>query len=136
MCGAGRGLPFVLGDTLALEAACEGRRRRVRTAAPARPRPRDAAGRRSAADSSPARRVEKYQASEGRGRGEGRKSTDGGAARTKMRPPRRPSSLQGAQPGAPPQPGLVYREQAEPTGSAAAPGTPVTGPSSIYPGRN
>lgn len=99
--GRRRGLPFVLGGALALEAACEGRRRRVRTAAPARPRPRDAAGRRSAADSSPARRVEKYQASEGRGRGEGRKSTDGGAARTKMRPPRRPSSRPGAEPGAP-----------------------------------
>lgn len=71
--------------------------------APARPPPvpRDAAERRSAADSSPARRVEKYQASEGRGRGEGRKSTDGGAARTKMRPPRRPSSRPGAEPGPP-----------------------------------
>lgn len=53
---------------------------------PARPRPRDAAGRRSAADSSPARRVEKYQASEGRGRGEGRKSTGEGDRENKDAP--------------------------------------------------
>lgn len=58
----------------------------VRTAAPARLRPRDVAGRCSAADSSPARRVEKYQASEGRGRGEGRKSTDEGGRENKDAP--------------------------------------------------
>lgn len=81
--------------------ACEGRGG-VRTAAPARPRPRDAAGRRSAADSSPARRVEKYQASEGRGRGEGRKSTDEGDRENKDAPAAAaPSSHLGAEPGVP-----------------------------------
>lgn len=131
MQGALRGLPFVLGGALALEAACEGRRRRVRTAAPARPRPRDAAGRRSAADSSPARRVEKYQASEGRGRGEGRKSTDGGAAtRTKMRPPRRPSGRPCAEPGPPAPAGACLQGARRALGGRGCPGRPVTGPSS------
>lgn len=130
-----RGLPFVLGGALALEAACEGRRRRVRTAARARPPPPY-----HVTPPSGAARLIHPPPGEWKST---RRARGGGAARGGKVPTAGPREQRCARRGAPPaapalspvplpQPGLVYRAHAEPSLRQAGdcPGYPVTRPSS------